>query len=340
MARYRLTANEREGDTIYTLCDHVTRTAARVWPAFGANCIAYQRYIGDTPVQVVLGPERLDQLRDRPWWYGAPLLFPFPGRIPGGAFTFRGRTYQLDVNDREGNTAIHGVVGSRPWRVELVEYDDSAGARLACSFRSAHHPDVLRQYPFPFALRVTYLLLDGALALHAEVTNEGAEPLPMAFGVHPYFRLPLAAAGTREHCLVHVPARSRWDAQALASGETVGLKSPVTDQLDLRAPRGVALAGRRFDGAFTGLERRDGWVECWLRDPAADLEAVVQASPEFGTIVVYTPPDRPAICLEPWTCPPNAVNVAERGAEGTGLVVLDPGQTWRGAIRLLLRQPG
>ena len=50
----------------------------------------------------------------------------------------------------------------------------------------------------------------------------------------------------------------------------------------------------------------------------------------FTELVVFTPPERNCICLEPYTCVTNALNLTEKALE-TGLRVLPPGseiKTW------------
>jgi aldose 1-epimerase len=78
-------------------------------------------------------------------------------------------------------------------------------------------------------------------------------------------------------------------------------------------------------------------LECFLRDPEARLDAVMTATDNFGTVVVYTPPGRPGVCFEPWTCPPNVFNLAAQGVSPSGLAVLAPGEEWEGLMSLSLR---
>ena len=281
-------------------------------------------------------------MRQQPSWWGIPLLFPWPGRIPRGEYEFAGQRHHLPVSGPEGN-AMHGFAKDRPWRVEAAGGTDSH-AYLRCAFTSADHPDTLRGYPFPYRLETVYQLTQGELTLRAAVANTGDTPMPFGFGAHPYFRVPLAPGGDRAACLVQVPADRRWNLARLGTlppGERLtweDVTGPVDGQFDLRRPQ--PLGDRQYDGGFTGLAARDGWIECSVADPAAGLAAVMQATDNFGTVVLYTPPGRPGICFEPWTCPPNAFNLAARGVANSGLVVLQPGERWEGSMRLFLRAAG
>jgi aldose 1-epimerase len=46
----------------------------------------------------------------------------------------------------------------------------------------------------------------------------------------------------------------------------------------------------------------------------------------FRACVVFNPPHRQAICIEPYSCIPNAYALAERGIDA-GLRVLAPGES-------------
>ncbi len=113
---------------------------------------------------------------------------------------------------------------------------------------------------------------------------------------------------------------------ALPTGRLLPLEEDVA--------AGVSLEGRTFDEVYTGLLLTQGASHSILSDTRARLAVVVEADRQFTNWVVYTPP-RPAVCLEPWTCIPNAVNLP--GIEG-GLAVLGPGEhrTWR--VRITVRQ--
>ena len=57
------------------------------------------------------------------------------------------------------------------------------------------------------------------------------------------------------------------------------------------------------------------------------------ASPERRGWVVFAPTNRPVICLEPYTCATDAHNLHARGLDA-GMIVLPPGETWEGRIRI------
>jgi aldose 1-epimerase len=185
-------------------------------------------------------------------------------------------------------------------------------------------------------LVVTTVLVNGALAQEIGVQNSGPGRLPMGFGTHPWFPAALDG-GERAATEVLVPANRYWELERLVpTGRTLAVEAQP-NQYDLR--RWTALGGREFDDVFTDLARRaDGWSEAGIRYPNAGMELIVEASPEFREWVIYAPNARPVICLEPYTGTTNAVNLQPQGVDA-GLVVLEPGATWRGSIRTSLRLP-
>jgi aldose 1-epimerase len=56
-------------------------------------------------------------------------------------------------------------------------------------------------------------------------------------------------------------------------------------------------------------------------------------SPNFRDLVVFTPPHRQAIALEPYTCTTDAINLQARGIDA-GWLVLEPGRVWRGQVEI------
>lgn len=245
-----------------------------------------------------------------------------------GRFTFGGRQYRLDPNTPEGHH-LHGLVFDRPWNVDEAA-GKAEGAVLRSNFTAADFPAVLRRYPFPFTLAVTYTLAGNTLGCTAEVRNLGGEPMPMGFGLHPFLRAPLAADGTRGDCLVEVPARFIWelDAERLPTGRQV-LTPPPLD-FSLARPLGSA----PLDDVYSELARdADGLATCRLVDPRAGAAVALCFGPEFPHLAAFAPDGRNAVCLEPYTCVTDAINLAP-WLTGTGLVTLAPGETWRGNVRL------
>ncbi len=289
---------------------------------------------------LLLAPDSMDALRLHPSGSGIPLLFPSPGRIPKGEYEFQGRALVMGGVDIHGHV-LHGFAMQRAWRVVETKADDQSASVLSV-FSSDDHPDTLVGYPFPYRVEAAYRLDATGLRLDTTVTNTGSGPMPFGYGVHPYFRIPFTDAGRRENCRVFIPAASRWNMSVIGDLKSRNQLTddemflPVERGLDYRS--GVPLADRLLDDVLTGLPDTHGWTECSVVDPVARLAAVMRATANFPTSVVYTPPNRPGLCFEPWTSPPDAFNLAARGVKRSGVIVLAPGRRWTGAMHLSVRK--
>ena len=82
-------------------------------PAAGCQCLGYR----SGTLEVIAGPASPDAWREHPHRGGIPILFPWPGRIAGARFTFKGREYRLPVNEPARGHAIHGFACERAFRV-------------------------------------------------------------------------------------------------------------------------------------------------------------------------------------------------------------------------------
>jgi aldose 1-epimerase len=325
---YAVRMEEEDGQTVYVLEDVVARSEVWVAPSLGFNAYRFSVEPEDHGVAIIDPPPTLAELAASPAGYGMPVLFPFPGRIPGGRFRFAGRQYKLEKSE-ERDYAIHGFVMSRPWQVVAWATSVHDGAVLVGRLESPAFPELAGQYPSAFRLDLTYRLRAWALTVEARAENIGSGPLPVGYGLHPYLHVPLDHGLSAGGCLVAVPATRRWELAGLVpTGRLLPLEEDVA--------AGVSLEGRTFDEVYTGLLLTQGASRAVLSDTEARLAVVVEADREFRNWVVYTPP-RLAVCLEPWTCTPNAINLQAQGIDA-GLTLLHPGEWHSWTVRLRVHQ--
>jgi len=309
---------EEDGRTVYVLEDGAARAHAWVVPGLGCNAYRFSVEPDEHEVGIIEPPPTLDDLQQSPSRYGIPILFPFPGRVAGGRFGFRGRDYALRVRAAAGN-AIHGFVYDRPWQVIASGASERDGAVLVSRFESQAFPELAAQYPAAFRLDLTYRLRGWSLGIEARAENVGREALPLGYGLHPYLHAPIDHGASAGGCVIQVPVTRRWElAELLPTGRILPMEEDLAS--------GVSLEGRAFDDVYTGVIAAEDGSRAVLSDTKARLAVTVAADPQFREWVVYTPP-RPAVCFEPYTCVPDALNLHSRGIDA-GLIVLEPGE-WR-----------
>ncbi len=212
---------------------------------------------------------------------GNPVLFPSPGKLAGDAWS-RGGAH--------GAMKQHGFARNLAWEVAATGTDGSAWATLALA-----SSEVTRaQYPWDFRAEYTYRLRGSALAIEMRIENRGSEPMPFGAGFHPYFAV-----------------RDADKAQAR-------IATAATRAWDNAAKREIAFTGFDLTAAEVDLHLLDhGSTEGSLT--VGDLRIALRGSAEFTHWVVWTLRGRDFVCVEPWTCPGNALNTGER------LLVLEPG---------------
>ena len=306
-----------------TLRDGASGSTAAVLPAVGFNCFSFRPVVGGAPVEALWAAPDFGTPEARPTRSGIPLLFPFAGRLRGSTFAFGDRTYGLKDSLFNAGNAIHGFVLNRPWRVT-----EQAAARATGEFHaSVDEPGLLEQWPADFRIAVTYEVAGTALRCEVRVDNPDERPLPFGLGTHPYFRVPLGE-GDAAGCRVTVPAGAYWE---LADGLPTGRRFPATGERDLTA--GLPFGDAQLDDVLTDLRAEDGRVRTAIVDPGSGRTLTQTFDAAFRHCVVFTPPHRQAVCVEPYTAVPDAFALEAAGVE-TGLRVLAPGESFTGRIEI------
>jgi aldose 1-epimerase len=287
---------------------------------FGFNCYEFQTQIGNRVIDVIDSlPDLLQGVR-RPTHSGVPILFPFPNRIREGRFCWEGVDYLAPIAPGRPD-AIHGYALDSAWRVIEQGPQHVVGQWQL----SVDAPDRVSNWPADCSLEVRYELVGNALRSRIRVANPDSRPLPWGLGTHTYFKLPIASEGRLEDCQFIAPAHKLWVLEnSLPTGEIIDV---VADK-DLRAGQPIGRGPR--DDVYTDVRPTAGVIECIMRDPVAGLEIVQASDSIFRELVVFTPPNRQAVCMEPYTCVSDAINVQQPEID-TGLQVLAPGQevtTW------------
>ena len=233
-------------------------------------------------------------------------LVPFSNRIRDARFRFRGREVQLPQNFRPEPHAIHGHGWRARWTVV-----ERAEARLTVEYR---HP--AGAWPWAYAAQQTFDLDDERLLVRFAVTNEAREPMPVGFGLHPYFvRTP--------RVLVRADVGPMWEADA----DVMPVRLVPPPQQLLLGGAGLHPDATPLDNNFTRFGGRA--VIEW---PEWNARLRVEADPVYACLVVYTPAGRDFFCVEPATNCIDGFNLADRGRRDTGLIVLDPGDTAAGDV--------
>ncbi len=230
-----------------------------------------------------------DILAERPGpWTGCPLLHPWANRLSAERFEVRGRVVDASGARRDENgVPLHGLPGARRgWDLDCV---DAASVQA----RRVWDNDA---FPFPHEVVVEHRLTPGALATVTEVRGDA----PVAFGWHPFLRLP------------GLP-RERWRV-TLGSSRRILLDDRLLPigRTEPWAPPPFELGDRHFDESLTDVEGAFMLEGGGRRVEVEFLEGARHAQ-------FFAPWAEPVACFEPMAAPVDAL------VSGDGL----PWAPWR-----------
>lgn len=238
------------------------------------------------------------------WNRHAPVLFPIVGRLPQDTYEHQGQSYQLGQ---------HGFARDREFTLL-----HQTQAELTLELRADEQSR--RQYPFGFALRISYRLAGATLTIGWEVENPGPEELLFSIGAHPAFRCPLLPEESfedYEFVFDHPVTLRRY---LLEGGLLNGQTAPVLEQhttlpLTYALFAEDALVFKHFD--FTHLTLRS-------RRSGRSVRVRFDGFPYLG---LWTKgPGAPFVCIEPWQGIASSTTSSPELADKEGILSLQPGQ--------------
>jgi aldose 1-epimerase len=290
---------------LVTLENDVLRIA--VLPEAGASVVelSYRLAGGWTPAMRPTPPEAIESRNSSDM--ASFVLAPYSNRIRDAHFVFQGHEYALRPNTADGHT-IHGDVRKRAWKVATVAAD-----RARFSFDSRAFPDL--NFPFPFAVELTYALAGDRLETEAVLTNTGDAPMPAGIGFHPYFQRSLGAADEA----VEIEARVGG-----AYPELLPKTGPRPLEPREDFSRSRPIGDTDLDTCFAGWDGR-----ARITWPKSGVVAEIEADAPLRHLILYTPPGKPFFAVEPVTNANDGFNLFAKAVPDSGVEVLAPGEALR-----------
>lgn len=245
---------------------------------------------------------------------GLPLLAPWANRLGSRRYEVDGVVVDLDglaLHTDENGLPIHGTMTAQPgWQLARLN-----ARSLVTLFDFGARPDLLASFPFPHTLRIAVTVEDTTLTLRTTLTPTTDRAVPVAFGYHPYFRLP---GVEREAVALRLPPRrhAELDARQLPTGAS-----------RVERAEDEPLGDRAFDDLYQlGDDRRLA-----LRGGRRRLTLLLGDG--YGWAQVFAPPGAGYVCLEPMTAPVNALVAG-------GYPVAKPGSSFTAELTLRVEDAG
>jgi aldose 1-epimerase len=308
----------KNGDVVH-LEDTKTQTSLSILPSVGD--IAFELKVKDR--NVLHWPyASVEEFKSRPAMSGIPLLAPWANRLDEQAFYANGTKYPFDMalGNVRGAIPIHGFVTTTD-RWQVIEANaDGASAWLTSRLEFYRQPSWMKQWPFAHTIEVTHRLQDGALEVQTAIANLSADPMPVAIGFHPYYKL---TDSPRDEWKISVPARTHWmlAPNKVPTGDTEPIERIFPN------PRAATLGDYDLDDVFADLVRdASSRATVTIAGKSQRLDIIV--GPNYRAVVIWAPKGRDFICVEPMAGITDAINLAHRGVYKE-LQSVAPGGTWR-----------
>jgi galactose mutarotase-like enzyme len=190
---------------------------------------------------------------------------------------------------KSGSMKQHGFARNQAWRVS-----EQGAANAVLSLESSS--ETRAQFPWDFAFDMSFLVKGSTLRLEQKITNKSITPMPFGVGFHPYFQVADADKAKTQ----------------ITSKATRAFDNVTKTTIDVST---IDLVQKEVD-----LHLLDhGSTECSLISPTGTV--TLRGSAEYTHWVVWTLAGRDFVCLEPWTCPGNAINTGDR------VLTLEPNAT-------------
>ena len=240
---------------------------------------------------------------DPAWWAGtAPVLFPVIGGLKDGSYSFQGRQYKLPS---------HGFARGAEFSVSRAGAD-SAVLTLSAS------PKTRENYPFDFALKVSFTLERAGLVVRYEVTNTGTGRMLFSIGSHPAFNLPFAGGALENYYVLFEKEEElvRWffkDGMVEAGRtEEVFENARVINIGRTTFDQGIMIFKHPASREFTIANSRNSRA----------IKVATDGVPYLG--IWSKPGGAPFLCIEPWHGIPDMSDTSGNLAEKEGIMTLEP----------------
>ncbi|HYR88766.1 MAG TPA: aldose 1-epimerase [Terriglobia bacterium] len=316
----------RNGETV-VLEDTKNQTAVSILPSVG-NVAFSMKVKGQ---DILRWPyASVEEFKARPALSGIPFVGPWANRLDEQAFYANGKRYafDMDLGNVRGAIPIHGFLSTNDkWQVVEVKADGKS-AWVTSRLEFFKQPMWMKQFPFAHTIEMTHRLQDGVLEVLTKITNMSVEPMPVAVGFHPYYKL---TDSKREEWTISVGARKHWKLATtkIPTGETEPIENFFT------TPQAAALKDYNLDDVFSDLvQDAQGRAHMLLKGKNQQLE--IMLGPNWRSIVVWSPNpaaggggqgDPNFIAFEPMAGITDAMNLAHKGRYNE-LQSIPPGASW------------
>ena len=240
------------------------------------------------------------------WNKTSPILFPIVGRLKNDTYSIDNKTYELPR---------HGF--ARNFEFQIVNQTESSVV-----FVLESNSETLKNYPFEFELRLEYELDENELKMKYSVENKSEATMPFSIGAHPAFAI-----------------ENSFSDYSLKFNQT---EEFISHELD----------NEQFSNSFRKINSENGQINLnyslfekdalvfkhlesneltLLKKKEPVLSVQLEGFPYLG---IWTKPNAPFLCIEPWCGLADNVNHNGNIFEKEGINLLHPQEFFSRTIKI------
>lgn len=215
------------------------------------------------------------------WARTSPVLFPFVGSLKNKEYVFKGKTYPMGQ---------HGF--ARDMEHTLVSREEGKIWFELCSSE-----ETLAKYPFPFVLRIGYVLDGSAVTVQWEVENPADSAMYFSIGAHPAFLCPVHGEEDKTGYRLYFAGLDELHHHGNTLDTGLALKD---EDISLPLENHRAVITKGFFDRCTYMAEGRQTNEVGLEDP--DGRRIVTMHFDAPLFALWSPEGKnaPFICIEPW----------------------------------------
>lgn len=240
------------------------------------------------------------------WNKTSPILFPIVGRLKNDTYSIENKTYELPR---------HGF--ARNFEFQIVNQTESSVV-----FVLESNSETFKNYPFEFELRLEYELDENELKMKYFVENKSEATMPFSIGAHPAFAI-----------------ENSFSDYSLKFNQT---EEFISHELD----------NEQFSNSFRKINSENGQINLnyslfekdalvfkhlesneltLLKKKEPVLSVQLEGFPYLG---IWTKPNAPFLCIEPWCGLADNVNHNGNIFEKEGINLLHPQDFFSRTIKI------
>ena len=242
------------------------------------------------------------------WNKTSPILFPIVGRLKNDAYTIADKKYELPR---------HGF--ARNFEFQILNQTENSVV-----FVLESNSETLKNYPFEFQLQLEYELAGNELKMNYSVENRSEVTMPFSIGAHPAFAIE--------------DSFSDYSLQFNEAEEFVSYE--LENEQFSNSFRKINSENGQINLNYSLFEK-DALVFKHLQSNKLTLlkknEPVLSVQFEgFPYLGIWTKPNAPFLCIEPWCGLADNVNHNGNIFEKEGINLLHPQEIFSRRIKITL----